>query len=439
MKKDILLIPYIFIVLLCLINFDLLGLTAILTVSLFVLFLARLWPSLATILYVALFIRILAIVLSNNSITLPDSSGDAYWFEFQAYEWSKVGFPNVLYTFGGWDTTFRKDVNLQSFNSSFFVSYVIAIIYSLTDRSMMLAQSLSLLFGMLSILMSYILAAKLWDDVAAIKVGWFTALFPSLILYSSLVMREIYFCFFLLVALNFVTNWTRTGSLKSFFLVIISFMGAMLFHGGAFVGLIMFLVMVVLLNIKKILRKLFKGFITLKSIISLIFLIFFIGYYSLNNIFIPKIGTITDLDQLTKNILNKNYVTHRGSAKYPDWVIAKSETELIYKMPVRAMYLIFSPLPWEVKKTSHLLGMIDSFFYMFFVYLIFRNRKAIWEDPALRIIFFILLTYLFVYGIAIANFGTGLRHRTKFIIMFILLAAPLLPRFTFSKKKLEIK
>ena len=103
-------------------------------------------------------------------------------------------------------------------------------------------------------------------------------------------------------------------------------------------------------------------------------------------------------------------------------------------MPIKAMYFIFSPFPWEIKKTSHLLGMIDGFLHIFLVYLIIQNRKAIWADPTLRIIFFILLTYLLVYGVAVGNFGTGIRHRAKFIFMFILLAAPLLPKFTFSRK-----
>ena len=82
-----------------------------------------------------------------------------------------------------------------------------------------------------------------------------------------------------------------------------------------------------------------------------------------------------------------------------------------------------------------MIGLFDGTLYMFLAYLIFRNRKAIWSDPALRMIFLILLAYIIVYGIATGNFGTGLRHRTKFSIMFILLAAPLLPKFIFFKKE----
>jgi hypothetical protein len=107
---------------------------------------------------------------------------------------------------------------------------------------------------------------------------------------------------------------------------------------------------------------------------------------------------------------------------------------LLYKIPIKAVYLVFSPFPWDVKKASHLIGMFDGLLHLFLVYLIFRNRKAIWADPALRIIFFILLAYLFAYGVGTGNFGTGIRHRTKFIFMFMLLAAPLLPKFILYKK-----
>ena len=163
-------------------------------------------------------------------------------------------------------------------------------------------------------------------------------------------------------------------------------------------------------------------------------MIVFIFYVSINNITIPKIGVVTDINELKEGILKKNLVSHRGDAKYPDWTIAKSENELIYKIPIRAIYFIFSPFPWELKKSSHLIGLLDGTLYMLMAYLIFRNRKVIWSDPALRMIFLILLTYIIVYGIATGNFGTGLRHRTKFSIMFILLAAPLLPKFIFFKK-----
>ena len=94
----------------------------------------------------------------------------------------------------------------------------------------------------------------------------------------------------------------------------------------------------------------------------------------------------------------------------------------------------------SINKTNHLVGMFDGVLYMFLTYLIFRNRKIILSNPSLKIILLLLLMYILIYGIGVGNFGTGIRHRSKFAIIFILLAAPLLPKFIFSlKKKLKSK
>ena len=67
-------------------------------------------------------------------------------------------------------------------------------------------------------------------------------------------------------------------------------------------------------------------------------------------------------------------------------------------------------------------------------YLIFYNREVILKDPALCIILSILICYFFVFGIGVGNFGTALRHRSKFIIELIIIAGPFIPKLLISKK-----
>ena len=56
------------------------------------------------------------------------------------------------------------------------------------------------------------------------------------------------------------------------------------------------------------------------------------------------------------------------------------------------------------------------------------------KDPILKIIFLILIGYLVVFKVGVGNFGTGIRHRSKFIITMVLLMAPLIPKFVFNFK-----
>ena len=82
-----------------------------------------------------------------------------------------------------------------------------------------------------------------------------------------------------------------------------------------------------------------------------------------------------------------------------------------------------------------MIGLFDSALYLYLFYLIIRNFQVIWNNSALRIVLIILLVYFVAFSFGVGNFGTGIRHRSKFAIELILLAAPLIPRLIFSNKK----
>ncbi len=411
-------------------DFDLLGLTSLLFVTLIVLIVAQIKPPIAKILYVALFLRILVIFLNQNIITVPDGFGDAGRFEVRAYELSRSGFLNTLTNFPGF--------------SSFFISWVIAILYSLFGQSELMGQSISLFFGMGSVYLGWLLTKKVWNQRVANKAGWFLALFPTLILYSCLILREAYVVFFLLIALNGIVDWTRAKNLKSLIFVIMGFIGATFFHGGMIFGLIVFFIIIFLQSksIRIVYINLINLKINLKSLVVLMCLIIIANMTLVGEINIPKIGpvgSLTDLDRKADVILDQIKNVNKGTAKYPSWAVPDSKIEILYKTPLRIVYFVFSPFPWDIKKLNHLPGLLDGFLYIFLSYLIYQNRKIILADPSLKIILIILFTYIMIYGIGSGNFGTSIRHRAKFAVMFILLAAPLLPKFIFYLKNKKTK
>ena len=409
-------------------NFDPLGLASLLFVTLIFLIIAENKPPVAKILYVALILRILFIFLNQNIITIPDGFGDAGRFELKAYDISRSGFLSTLTNFPGF--------------SSFFISWVIAVLYSLFGQSELMGQSLSLFFGMGSVYLGWLLTKKVWNQRAADKAGWFLALFPTLILYSCLILREAYVVFFLLIALNGIVDWTKTKKFKSLIFVIIGFIGATLYHGGMIFGLIIFFITIFLKSIKIVYRSLINLKISLKSLIIPICAIIIATSTLAGQIVIPKIGNVgslTDFDRKSWVILDQIKNVNKGTAKYPSWAVPDSQSEILFKTPIRMVYFVFSPFLWDIKNFIHLIGLLDSFLYMFLSYLIFLNRKIILADPALKIILIILFTYILIYAIGSGNFGTSIRHRSKFAVIFILLAAPLLPKFIFYLKNKKIK
>lgn len=397
---------------------DLLGFTSILIVALFTLIISFYNPSIQKILFVALVIRIFFLLLGHYLISLPDSTADAVTYERMAWMISQGGFFSILY-------------DLEISNNQ-FISSLIAIPYSLFGRSLLMAKSISLFFGICNVYLGWKVAKRIWDSNTAKKAAWIIALFPSLILYSVLVMREIYVCFFLLIALYGVFSWFQNYNLKYFLISILGFIGATFFHGAMILGAFVFSGIAGIISFRYTLKSLSNLKINPKYLIF--FLIFVIPswLFFTNKIELPKLTNFGSIH--TDTLLRRIDVSNRGEASYPEWTKSNSLVELIYKMPVRITYFLFAPFPWDITKSQHLIGMFDAFLYMYLIFLVILNRKVIWKNPALKFFLLILLFYLIIFSFGVGNFGTSIRHRSKFVIILILLAAPLIKKFILFRK-----
>ena len=137
---------------------DLIGLTCILIISFITFLVAIRYPKVSKIIYIALVVRVFVLLIGHYLITLPDSTKDALSFEGYASELSKDGFFSLMEKYPG--------------PSSRFISWLIAIPYSLIGRSMLMAKSMTLFFGVGSVFLSWKVTQKLWGNKIANKVGW---------------------------------------------------------------------------------------------------------------------------------------------------------------------------------------------------------------------------------------------------------------------------
>ena len=400
---------------------DLLGFASILVVILLTYFITLRFPAISKILLVALAIRVSLMLAGHYLVMLPESDGDSEDFETGAWMLAQGG---VFYVW-----------NYITLPNPHAFIWVIALVYSLIDRSILMIQSISIFFGIGCVILGWLTAKKLWDDRTAKKVAWMITLFPSLVLYSVLVMREVYIVFFILLSIYGVVSWAKNYSFKSILLAMIGFIGGAFFHGAILVGAITFIVIVGISSLVRFYKSIINYRINLKVLTFILFFLTSSALYLSNIIDVSYLGRFEE----AANISNLMYLTElntRGSASWPKWLIISSPYEIFYKVPIRGIYFVLAPFPWDVSKAKHLIPLFDAILYIYFIYLILQNRKVIWRDPALRAILIILIAYILVFGIGVGNFGTGLRHRSKFVVMFILLAAPSLKKFIFLKKNL---
>jgi hypothetical protein len=367
----------------------------------------------------AFLLRFLCVILDQyNLVNLPDSTIDAGYFELKALEFSRIQGLSVIFDF------YIKD--------SLLISRIISLFYTVFGESKMIGQSISVALGTASVYLVYKICLILWDNHSAKKAAWVTALFPTLILYSSLILREVYIVFILLYSLLAITNFIRNKTYISFFKILVSFYALTFFHGASSIGLFVLLSYLMLQSMKKLLIKIYDLKINIFSFLFIIILLIPIISFLTQNLSIPYIPNEFDLEKIIYQI----NASIRGGSKYPSFLYIEHKSEFFFQIILRIFYFLYSPFVWDIEKTYHIIGFFDGLLYFILTIYIIINWHAIWRNPILQIFILMFVFYMIVHAIGVGNFGTGIRHRSKFVVLLIILAAPKINTFILSRKKI---
>lgn len=397
---------------------DALGWIGLVAAALGTLFLAVRNRQIAHVLAVAFGARVAAALFHFYVAPLPDGTADAVTFERYAWEWAQGGFGATLAAFPGID--------------AYFYAWLMSLVYALTDRSLLLLQSINVFVGVLGVLVTWMVARELWGERGARKAAWVMALFPAVVQYGALPMREAWFVVFFMLGMLGAIRCARGYRSPALLLTIGGFMAASFFHGGAFVALLGFFGVIGAGMLRRWCAGIVRGRLRIAESIVLLALIGLVAGYVVSGISIHKLGTA---EQIVSAERWMHYFESRvyGAARYPEWTQPQSVADFIWAVPLRAVYLLFSPFPWDLREPAHVVGFIDALFYLALVGFVWRGRRAILADPGRCMLFLILIPLIFAFGVGAGNFGTGLRHRAKFAGVLIVLAAPYLPRLVWRR------
>ena len=392
---------------------DLLGVVAILVTALLVFILVIRMPAIAQLLIVAFTLRILLSLFNVYVGGLPDSAPDAYSFESRAWQWAQDEFSVVF-------LRYPADVG-----HGYIISWILSLFYNLTDRSLLMAQTVSVLFGVGAIYLGWRLSSEMWSKQVAIKSAWVMALFPSWMLYSVLTMREVYIYFFVLFALIGVVRWVKFNKFTDLLTSVVGFIVASLFHGAMALGLLVFVSVVAyrsLIGLFHSLKTANLSFVQLLVLFGsgIVVIAFFQSSFS-----IPYIGTLEDAG--IDKIIKRSTVTAFGGSAFPQWLIPQGLWDVVWMAPVRLIYFFFSPLPWDISTPGHFMGFLDGVLYFILLRLLWKNRKFAFKNPSTKVLLSMLVVYALVFSLGIGNSGTALRHRAKMFPIIVVLAAPFLP------------
>ena len=221
---------------------------------------------------------------------------------------------------------------------------------------------------------------------------WFYLLFPSVALYTALSLRETPIFFFMVLAIVFARE-------------------SKIFKSA-------------LCTVPVYLIK-FQNFYILGPIV-LMYFVFNVAKKGMGLAKASVIGAITFAALLLSAplaipLINKfrvaMYVEDGGRAE--EISLISGAGEFVVEGFTSGLYLLFKPFIWEARGLLPLIQSIENLFILFILYLI--TKQALFKRPD-KLAFWLLFLVLSmsVYGLVVFNYGTAVRYRYPFVVIYVL-------------------
>jgi uncharacterized membrane protein len=344
----------------------------------------------------AFFLRAMLAIMHSYLMPLPDSGEDAVMFEKVGWEWSQSGLENL---FAHFET------------GSELYSWLISVFYALLGRSELMVQAFNVLFGTLIVLNIYKIANLLWGGQIAVRVAWLTAVFPTLMLYSAITMREVAVVYPLTLGIYYLVIWQRSQKLHHLILGLIAMVISFSFHTGILAAFAMLAMLFLLKWLYTLVAGLKKGFV--RNTILAIVIMAVAGAIVASGWGLSKFGgSLANLSLESIGIAQSSRAIERAS--YLEGMYINSPVDFVTQTPIRLIYFLYAPFVWMIRNGFDLAAQIDVLIYIGITISLWRSRRYILRDPAAQLVFALLFANLLVFALSTSNYGTAVRHRAKF-------------------------
>lgn len=297
-------------------------------------------------------------------------------------------------------------------------SIVLGFLYSFFGNERIIAQFFNVLLSMHAILLVYktMEIYKINEKVKALAIG-LIALIPNFAIMSSILLRESIIIFLYILSFYCFSKWFVKNNL---ILLICAYIAGLLvaaFHSGSIILIVTYTIILILYDQKRGRFNLSLKSLLIAGTFSIIFLFIFQNYF---DVFFLKFSNIEEMEDVTDI-----YVMGESgySTGYP---IENPILNFVINTPLRIFSFIFSPLPWDWRGITDVIAFVfSSLFYGSILYLGFRSlfKESFENKNIMIVILLIVIIGLVVFSWGVSNAGTALRHRDKFIGLFILLLA----------------
>jgi hypothetical protein len=361
------------------------------------------------VIFISACIRFLLIIVDESFITILPVQTDSILFNSAAHQ--------ILENYKSHLPIFYQVepvTNVRSYG--LFISFI----YKLFGEYLILARLVNAILGILVAILVYKICIKLFNDKKAAFISMTLALFwPSILVFNSYALRDtlISFLTFLMIYKLVLISFKEqiTNNLVDILLIFI----IMFFFRSQNVFLyfgIFSIYIVVLLYRANI------------QVISKIITLLILGLFALFIFY--------KLSPLIIEVVTYPFRAHplriEGGSAYLQNMIYNNYWDIIKYLPIRFIYFTFGPFLWTIHGLFQLLSAIEGLFiFICFIFLMKHFFKK--NNDSLNniqvFLFLFCMVGLFANSMIDSNFGTAIRHRIDYIIIFFIFAGIYLKNF----------
>ncbi|MET0794243.1 MAG: hypothetical protein ABW061_22160 [Polyangiaceae bacterium] len=355
----------------------------------------------ASILMLAFALRTGLTLVDSFVFTLP-GAGDGIGWHVGATYMSKDGVVGTFQYLGGTGHVFYR--------------YLMSFLYALFVPSALMIKGLNVLFGTLLVKSTWELSLLLGgDSKRARTVAWVMTLCPSLMFFSSVLLREVAVTYPLVLSIVFLIRWYQERRSILIVQAVAALIISMTFHSGGVAVLLFGGVWLVGNWFRSIITGQFRnlGRNTLALAIGgvVVFAVLSSGFA------LDKFNGIdsNNIDTLTGKQTNFAH----GRAAYLEDLHAGSPVDLLWQAPIRIVYFLFAPFPWMIKDGADAFGLLDSMLFVVLTVYAVRNRRSLLLAPRIVLVLGVFAALALVFALGVSNYGTALRHRNKMLPLLV--------------------
>jgi hypothetical protein len=366
--------------------------------------------SLRRVLFLALILR-LGLVMVGHYIALPDSSVDAVNFERLGWEAAQA---------------WRSGEEPPNVTKAYLYSGIIGVLYFVFGRYVIIPLLLNVALGLVVVNMVWHLVLNAGGTHSqAVKAAAIAALFPTLNLYSAVLMRENVIACSLALSVYWFMRWLKGYGWRYAIWAGIALVVSGILHGGVLIVGFVYGAFLWFYDPK---RKAFSVVHT-GALLAVGFAIAFVCIISTSLVSkLPaNLGDVVSADYAQDTVTT----AARSRAAYLVGFVPRSLVDIVVQTPVRVLYFLFSPFPWMLSNVSDAVGMIDAFLYLL---LGMGALRALWSvkrenRPFIWLLALSIIMIVIVFSWGTSNYGAAIRHRQKASWLLIALAGIGLPKF----------